>query len=116
MRYRIYQMKHTDEPTYQFRSWEFAQRCNFSLDDYTIVYTGDCINYKNGVQCEDPHMSLDILFTTFNLNRPVDFTGHSLSVSDVVELIADNESKFYYCDSFSWKDVTEEVLMGGQFA
>ena len=38
------------------------------------------------------------LFELFNLNHPKDFHGHSLSVSDIVELNGVN----YYCDAMGW--------------
>jgi hypothetical protein len=37
----------------------------------------------------------------FNLEHPKDFRGHSLSVSDIVQM----EDEFYYCDSFGWKKI-----------
>lgn len=111
MNYKIYQMQRSNKLTYHFMGWEFAKRYNFTLDDYNLVYEGQKITYKNGIECKDPMMCLEMLFTKFNIRRPSDFTGHSLSVSDVVELITDDKSKFYYCDSFGWEDITEEVLM-----
>ena len=41
----------------------------------------------------------------FNLNHPNDYNGHSLSVSDVVQVIelSNVEAGFYYCDSFGWR-------------
>ena len=37
----------------------------------------------------------------FNLSKPNDFHGHSLSVSDVVEL----DGEKYYVERFGWKKV-----------
>jgi hypothetical protein len=36
------------------------------------------------------------------MSHPSDFRGHSLSVSDVVYL----DGKYYYCDSFGYKELT----------
>jgi hypothetical protein len=41
---------------------------------------------------------LESLFAKFNINHPADFKGHSLSVSDIIEL----NGKYYYCDSISF--------------
>ena len=41
---------------------------------------------------------LEEIFTLLNVNHPEDYTGHSLSVSDIVVL---NDKK-YYCDSYGW--------------
>lgn len=44
---------------------------------------------------------LEDLFTMFNVASPEDFRGHSLSVSDVVQL----GNRFFYCDSFGWREI-----------
>ena len=46
---------------------------------------------------------LEGIFHTFNVNRPDDFRGHSLSVSDIVALKANGEVSFHYVDSFSFQ-------------
>lgn len=115
MKYRIHQLDVTDRIKYSFMGWEFAKRYNFSIKDYILVYSGDSICYKNGIECTDPDTALEILFTKFNIHRPTDFTGHSLSVSDVVELITNDRSTYFYCESFGWKNITEEVIMGEVF-
>lgn len=45
-------------------------------DDYRMVYS-DVLGENE---------TLDSLYEKFNIGRPLDFTGHSLSVSDVVVL------------------------------
>lgn len=42
---------------------------------------------------------LEAVFVQFNTNRPEDFSGHSLSISDIVTI----EDKAYYVDSFGFK-------------
>ena len=54
--------------------------------------------------------TLEDVYQIFNVNHPKDFTGHSLSVSDVVEVIDknnefENTSNFYFCDSFGFKRI-----------
>lgn len=48
---------------------------------------------------------LEDVFYIFNCARPADFCGHSLSVSDVVEVLegSDMPAGFYFCDSWGWK-------------
>jgi hypothetical protein len=41
---------------------------------------------------------LELLYTIFNTNRPDDFHGHSMSVSDIVVL----NNNVYFCDSFGF--------------
>ena len=38
----------------------------------------------------------------FNFHKPKDFKGHSLSISDVIELDLDGEKAFYYVDVMSY--------------
>lgn len=63
---------------------------------YNKVYEGE-IDSKGNITA-----TLEDLFVIFNMSRPSDFRGHSLSVSDVVYL----DGKYYYCDSFEYKELT----------
>lgn len=49
-----------------------------------------------------PEAILEGLYTRFNLNRPDDFRGHSLSVSDVIALNLNGQMECYYTDSFGF--------------
>ena len=51
--------------------------------------------------------SLDDLYEKFNLRRPLDFLGHSLSVSDVIVVNREGQEQAYYVDSFGFKEVPE---------
>ena len=54
----------------------------------------------------DEH-SLEDVFCTFNFEKPDDFTGHSLSVSDVVEVVKSDDVApgFYFCDTIGFKNI-----------
>ncbi len=93
MKYKIKQLK-PNKLDYLFDWWKLAQD-KFSLDDYNTIYEGE-------IKDNNPYEVLEQLFTMFNINRPEDFHGHSLSVSDVVELDGTN----YYCDSQGWVKVS----------
>ena len=41
----------------------------------------------------------------FNLSRPQDFEGHSLSVSDVIALKRNGEISVHYVDSIGFKEL-----------
>ena len=60
-------------------------------EDYTLMYEGDLSQYSGNTVEE----KLEVLFEEFNINKPANFMGHSMSVSDVV-IVNDNA---YYCDS-----------------
>ncbi len=51
--------------------------------------------------------SLESIYTRFNVDRPADFTGHSLSVSDIVVLHQDGKDTAHYCDRFGFSQVPE---------
>lgn len=63
---------------------------------YDKVYSGD-------VKCRN----LEDVFVLFNSGSPDGFQGHSLSVSDVVEVedAASMTPGFYFCDSIGFKEV-----------
>ena len=48
---------------------------------------------------------LEELFQVFNLSRPQDFEGHSLSVSDVIALKRNGEVSVHYVDSIGFKEL-----------
>ena len=48
---------------------------------------------------------LEELFQMFNLSRPQNFEGHSLSVSDVIALKRNGNVSVHYVDSIGFKDL-----------
>lgn len=46
------------------------------------------------------------LFEIFNMTRPADFTGHSLSVSDIVALKQNGVVSYHYCDSVGFQELS----------
>ena len=50
-----------------------------------------------------PEKLLEGTFHMFNMNRPDDFNGHSMSVSDIIALKINGEVSFHYVDSFGFK-------------
>lgn len=100
MKYTIYQIpsvrRGTPEDIYRkycFSPLRWIDEVN--LKNYIQVYS-DEVEYNDTVE-----MFLEYLFTKFNLDHPVDFGGHSMSVSDVVKV----DGKYYFCDSIGWKHI-----------
>mgnify|MGYP000770372482 FL=1 len=100
-RFAIYQMDTGGEHTYQFMGIESAQKLGYSIDgkDYRMVYAAPWT----------PTITLDDIFERFNINRPNDFHGHSLSVSDVIVINRTAETKAYYVDSFGFEELPDFV-------
>lgn len=68
---------------------------------YDRVFAGEVdTNYLEGV------------YTIFNTNHPAGYTGRSMSVSDVLEVVSSDDKDikpgFYFCDSFGFKEVPFE--------
>ena len=95
MEYKIYQTE-PDTCAYTFDMWDWCKD-RFSAKDYKLVYSGEI------EETGSTEGTLDKLYYIFNAKHPADFEGHSLSVSDVVEL----NGSYWFCDSNSWVDVTE---------
>ena len=68
------------------------------LSDYQTVYDGE-------VETND----LEALYTKFNVAIPSGYAGHSLSLSDVLELYDENGSSFHYCDRFGFKEISPDA-------
>ena len=96
MKYKLLQIKDWQNNPYVFRGLSTAQKYGFSLADYEVVYEGELEEY-------DVEYALELLFSYFNLNFAKDYKGRSMSISDVVEL----DGKYYYCDNFGFKEITE---------
>lgn len=90
---KIFQIdSNKDKNHIKFLPFKFIKNFDFSI--YKEVWSGN-------LECEN----LDNIFMLFNVKHPKDFKGHSLSVSDIIQVI-DSKSEingYYYCDSFGWK-------------
>lgn len=53
--------------------------------------------------------TLDNLYERFNIERPNDFTGHSMSVSDVIIMNRGGNLKAYYVDSFGFEELPDFI-------
>ncbi len=68
----------------------------------------DCASYDCVFDGEVPCSNLEEAFEKFNLDPPDGFVGHSMSVSDVVEVMDGTDQVkpgFYFCDSFGFKEI-----------
>ena len=102
-RYGIYQINsRQEERGYQFLSLEAAKEMGFTVDgkDYQMVYSERLRDAT----------TLDNLFERFNIERPNDFTGHSMSVSDVIIMNRGGRLTAYYVDSFGFTELPKFML------
>ncbi len=100
-RYVLYQLKYEGENVrdFAFRSYDEIQGDHLSVEpeNYDCVYSGRLAEGQ----------TLDDIFEKFNRHRPLDFLGHSLSVSDVIVTNTNGQEQAFYVDSFGFKEVPE---------
>ena len=98
--FQIYQLKRSENTReLQFESYDRLKESGQTLnpDHYVKVYEAEL---TKGLSLED-------IYSRFNIDHPKDFYGHSLSVSDVVVLHKDGKDSAHYVDRFGYKDAPE---------
>ena len=70
-------------------------------ENYTLVYALDVSDDKDKSEAQ----LLEDVFEKFNMERPADFKGHSLSVSDIVVIQDKGEISSHYCDTVGFKEI-----------
>ena len=99
--YAIYQLKGGDElHGLRFEAYERAKD-TINRTNYQIVYTGTLPEGNTLPQ------RLDALYRQFNIDRPPDFYGHSLSVSDVIVIRQNGAFSAHYVDSIGFVELPD---------
>lgn len=96
--FMIYQLKDDDSTRgLRFESLEQIKKDKQLpvIENYELIYSARM----------KADTTLESIFTEFNTNRPYDFYGHSLSVSDIVVLSDKGKNNAYYCDKTGWEKV-----------
>ena len=100
MIYRIYQIEKTDNEDYstfvvlgQLRKAQ--EHANVDSNLFSLVYQG----------CVDCASSIEIL-RSFNSTPPQDYNGRPLCVGDVVEIVGNNNSVYYFINLFGYTKVS----------
>jgi hypothetical protein len=101
--FKIHQIKDIENTDYAFRSFRPGK---FNFKDYEERYEMEYVS-----ESEQPNMEiLETIFYIFNMRTPDDFTGHSLSVSDIIELNRNGSKQFYYCDTCGFSRLNRHDL------
>ena len=99
--YAIYQVKREDSivKDLAYRPYDEVIKAGLypGRSQYNLIYT----------QPSPEPVKLEQLYEIFNLDRPADFFGHSLSVSDIVAIKTDGKVSYHYCDSFGFKELPD---------
>ena len=98
MRIRIYQIEMSlDEQNVAFRPYTEMQEKypgDIPANLYRMIYEGVV-----------PTKEFSVVFYIFNMAHPQDYRGRSLSVSDVIEVVEESGSTFYYCDTIGFREI-----------
>jgi len=100
--YAIYQLKNDDtvaELRFMNSDHLKVKGVEPQYENYELVYTGALT--QDGSQIE----KLEELYRIFNIEHPQDFTGHSLSISDIVALKQAGVVSYHYVDSIGYKEL-----------
>lgn len=98
----IYQIKHGSAfRDYGFENLESLEARGLKVEykNYEFIYSGKM----------NADMNLENIFAKFNMDRPEDFRGHSLSVSDVIVIEMNGKATAHFVDSFGFKEIPEFV-------
>lgn len=101
--YAIYQLKRDDATAdIRFMNSDYLREKGIEpqYENYELIYTGALS--KDGSQID----KLEDLYRIFNIEHPQDFTGHSLSISDIVALKQAGVVSYHYVDSVGYKELT----------
>ena len=111
-KYGIYQLKDNPElRQFRFEGTESLKRMGITKDNfdaikmenYNLIYVGELSELQGQTQEE----TLEAVYEKFNIDHPVDYKGHSLSVSDIVVLHQDGENTAHFVDSFGFTTLPE---------
>lgn len=92
--FAVYQIKkdakNREDKIFKPYDWTVKKFGTINAEDYCCVYYG-----RQNVN------TLDEIFEMCNICHPDGYSGHSLSVSDIVSF----NDKLWYCDVFGWKEI-----------
>ena len=105
-RYRVYQLNMDGIKTYPFafRSLETMRKTGYQqppANSYRLVYDGELSRAEG----ETDSSVLERIFIRCNDHLPEGYQGHSLSMSDIVELYEGEDRSFFYCDTVGYAPV-----------
>ena len=99
--FAIYQLKREDATTdlrFMGSDWLDEKGLEPRRENYELVYTGQLPDAGSQIE------TLESLYRTFNIDHPADFTGHSLSVSDIVALRQNGVLSCHYVDRIGYRE------------
>ena len=102
MKIKIYQINlDRDEDGVAFEALDMLEKYQHKAEVNAELYD---LTFEGTVKASD----LEDVYRIFNIEKPDDFSGRSLSISDIVEVAESEDVKtgFYYCDSIGFKEIS----------
>jgi len=105
--FAVYQLKEGQDDgytePYRYQSYSQLARTGLMVDyhNYSIVYTGDLL----------PSESPESLYMRFNMRKPQDYSGRSMSISDVLSVQTDRSIASYYVDEGNYIELMTFIGM-----
>ena len=98
-KFRVYQLTLSgiEAHLFTFRGIAFLHKAGFEqppADSYQLVYDGELTHPREWTE----KAVLERIFSVCNDDLPDGYQGHSLSMSDIVELYDGDNRDFFYCD------------------
>lgn len=115
IQYTILQINDKEENHFKrFAGLDWSEGSSFTngikSNDYDVVYKG-YTDYINMADKREVFKKCEDLFEQFNIHRPIEFKGHSMSVSDVIILCDNNGTEqALYCDSVGFVRLPDSFL------
>ena len=105
LRLAVYLKSKDAAPALRFASMRYLEKQNIapSIENYEILYRGNLPTGKRNVP--QPEL-LEQLYQKFNCAQPMDYHGHSLSVSDVILLNQARKISAHYVDSIGFRELS----------
>jgi len=102
--FAIYQLKDGDETRdIRFEPLDYVKAAGQTVDrsNYNLVYTGMLTN------AHDLDATLNKIYEQFNINRPSDYQGRNVSISDIIALKLAGEISYHYVDRYGFSPVSD---------
>lgn len=105
--FEIYQLNRDKDEQYLFEPLDRLTERGLTVErqNYSPVYVEPLDEISTPISSVGTLVCLEKIYERFNIGRPRDFTGHSLSVSDVVAVNIKGKAYAYYVDSFGFKNI-----------